>query len=227
MVSKAKKSTRKPRATKAKKTTPTPSLAPAAPTTVSTKAVDKVTSKTAAKTAAKTATKDESTLADAFVHVLGQLTSLRSQLTHITGQVRVLAKRADRELRAAQKASRKRSSKSGTRAPSGFVKPTRISKELAAFLGKDWGTEMARTQVTREINAYIRAHNLQDPKNGRRILADTKLRKLLKLQKSDELTYFNLQRYMSPHFAKASATKALAAAAAAAEAAKVVAAKSS
>jgi len=195
MVSKAKKPARKPRATKAKKTTKA-AAAPAAPPAAP-----------AQKAAKKTPVKDESTLADAFVHVLGQLTSLRSQLTNITGQVRTLAKRADRELRAAQKAGKKRSSKSGTRAPSGFVKPTRISKELAAFLGKDWGTEMARTQVTREINAYIRAHNLQDPKNGRRILADTKLRKLLKLQKSDELTYFNLQRYMSPHFAKASASK--------------------
>ena len=62
---------------------------------------------------------------------------------------------------------------------------------------------MARTEVTHEINSYIRAHKLQDPENGRRILADAKLRKLLKLKKDDELTYFNLQRYMSPHFAKA------------------------
>ena len=147
--------------------------------------------------------KVETTLSDAFVQVLGQLTSLRSQLTNITGQVRALQKRADRELRAAQKLNKKRSSKSGTRAPSGFVKPTKISKELALFLNKPHGTEMARTQVTREINTYIRAHKLQDPKNGRRILADTALRKLLKLSKSDELTYFNLQRYMSPHFAKA------------------------
>ena len=154
------------------------------------------------------AAKVETTLSDAFVQVLGQLTSLRSQLTNITGQVRSLQKRADRELRAAHKLNKKRSSKSGTRAPSGFVKPTKISKELAAFLNKPHGTEMARTQVTREINTYIRAHKLQDPKNGRRILADTALRKLLKLNKNDELTYFNLQRYMSPHFAKATKTVA-------------------
>ena len=101
-------------------------------------------------------------------------------------------------------------------APSSFVKPTKISKELASFLGKPQGTEMARTEVTREINAYIRAHNLQDPKNGRVIRADSKLRKLLKLNKEDELTYFNLQRYMSPHFAKSAKAKAAAAAAAAA-----------
>ena len=105
--------------------------------------------------------------------------------------------------------------KGGNRAPSGFVKPTLISNELAVFLNKERGTEMARTAVTREINAYIRAHSLQDPKNGRRILPDTKLRKLLKVGKSDELTYFNLQRYMSPHFAKSAKAKAAAAAAAA------------
>lgn len=141
-------------------------------------------------------------LADAFGNLLGQLTALRSQLTSVTGQVRQLQKRADRELKNAHKASKKRSRRSGNRAPSGFVKPTKISSELAAFLGKPKGTEMARTEVTREINGYIRQHSLQDPANGRRILADAKLKKLLKLKSSDELTYFNLQRYMSPHFAK-------------------------
>ena len=142
------------------------------------------------------------TMSDNFTNLLAQLSALRSQLTSVTTQVRALSKRADRELKQAQKQGRKKR-KSGNRAPSGFVKPTKISVELAAFLGKPKGTEMARTEVTREINSYIRAHKLQDPKNGRHILADAKLRKLLKLGKNDELTYFNLQRYMSPHFAKA------------------------
>ena len=142
------------------------------------------------------------TMGDQFTALLAQLTALRSQLTSVTSQVRALSKRADRELKQAQKQGRKKR-KSGNRAPSGFVKPTKISVELATFLGKAKGTEMARTEVTREINSYIRQHKLQDPQNGRRILADAKLRKLLKLGKNDELTYFNLQRYMSPLFAKA------------------------
>jgi chromatin remodeling complex protein RSC6 len=61
---------------------------------------------------------------------------------------------------------------------------------------------MARTEVTRDINKYIRAHNLQDVTNGRKIIPDAKLSALLKIGATDELTYFNLQRYMSPHFAK-------------------------
>ena len=141
-------------------------------------------------------------LSDSFSELLSQLSALRTQLAAVTSSTRALQKRADRELKSAQKNARKRQRKSGNRAPSGFVKPTKISTELATFLGKPQGTEMARTEVTREINSYIRSHKLQDPSNGRRILADAKLRKLLRLGKNEELTYFNLQRYMSPHFAK-------------------------
>lgn len=144
-------------------------------------------------------------LQEQFQQVLSQCTALRSQLTTLTTQVRVLSKRTDRELKAARKAGRKKK-RTGNRQPSGFVKPTKISNELALFLGKPKDSEMARTDVTREINKYIRAHNLQDPKNGRHILADAKLKKLLKLKKDDDLTYFNLQKFMSPHFAKASST---------------------
>ena len=105
------------------------------------------------------------------------------------------------------KSSQKKKRKSGNRAPSGFVKPTPISKELASFLGKPQGTEMARTEVTREINAYIREHKLQDSANGRQINPDKALNALLKVPSGEVLTYFNLQRYMSPHFAKASSSQ--------------------
>lgn len=140
-------------------------------------------------------------LSDAFGDVLTQLSEWRRTITSLTAQVRALRTRAERDVKAAQKQSRRRKT---NRKPSGFVKPTLISTELASFLGKPKGTEMARTEVTKEINQYIRANSLQDKSNGRIIHPDTKLRKLLKLTKSDELTYFNLQKYMSPHFAKAS-----------------------
>ena len=114
-----------------------------------------------------------------------------------------MEKKSTRELKTASKAGAKRKRKTGNRSPSGFVKPTLISADLATFLGKPAGSEMARTEVTREINKYIRENNLQDTANGRKINADAKLAALLKIDTAvEELTYFNLQRYMSPHFAK-------------------------
>ena len=132
-----------------------------------------------------------------------KLQQISSIFSSMKGDFKTLEKTIARELKAAQKASSKRAKRAGNRQPSGFVKPTRISDELAKFLGKAQGTEMARTDVSKEINAYIRANNLQRPDNGRFIVPDAKLTTLLKLGKNDELSYFNLQRYMKPHFIKA------------------------
>ena len=148
---------------------------------------------------------DVSTVTADYSEFMSKLQQLSSLISTLKNEFRSLEKRASRELKVATKASSKRKRKTGNRSPSGFVKPTLISKELADFLGKTEGTEMARTEVTREINAYIRANQLQDKTNGRRINADSKLSSLLKLASGEELTYFNLQRYMSPHFAKSSA----------------------
>jgi upstream activation factor subunit UAF30 len=145
----------------------------------------------------------EAPLAEQSVEFLAKLQQLGTLISSLKTEYRTLEKKWSREVKAAQKQSSKRKRKAGNRAPSGFVKPTKISDELASFLGKEKGTEMARTDVTREINTYIRAHKLQDKDNGRKIIPDTKLAALLKLKKTDELTYFNLQKYMSPHFAKA------------------------
>jgi upstream activation factor subunit UAF30 len=142
-------------------------------------------------------------LAEQSVEFLTKLQQLGAMIASLKVEYRSLEKKWTRELKTAQKQSSKRKKRAGSRAPSGFVKPTRISDELAKFLEKPAGSEMARTEVTRDINKYIRTHKLQDEANGRKINPDSKLAALLKLNKTDELTYFNLQRYMSPHFAKA------------------------
>ena len=131
-----------------------------------------------------------------------KLQSLVALVNVVKNDYKTLEKSVARELKVAQKASSRRKKSSGNRAPSGFVKPTLITDELAAFLGKEKGTLLARTAVSKEINGYIRANNLQDPTNGRKINADAKLAKLLKLAKTDELTYFNLQKFMKHHFIK-------------------------
>jgi len=156
----------------------------------------------------------ESPITDKSIDFLAKLNSLGNMLSSLKADYRALEKLWSKDLKAAQKLGSKRKRKAGNRAPSGFVKPTKISDELAKFLGMPFGSEMARTEVTRGINTYIRAQNLQDKENGRKINPDSKLAALLSLKKTDELTYFNLQRYMSPHFAKSAAATAAAAAAA-------------
>lgn len=144
----------------------------------------------------------DNSLFEASADFIAKLQQVNSIIASLKSEYRLLEKKWTRELKIAQKSSSKRKRRVGNRAPSGFVKPTLISDELAQFLDKPSGSEMARTEVTRDINKYIRAHNLQDVSNGRKIIPDAKLSALLKIGATDELTYFNLQRYMSPHFAK-------------------------
>ena len=83
---------------------------------------------------------------------------------------------------------------------SGFSKPGPISDELRTFLklGKD--ELIARTEVTKKITNYCKDNNLQNLDDKRIILPDKSLQKLLRIKKSDQLTYFNLQKYMKVHF---------------------------
>lgn len=139
-----------------------------------------------------------------IVSLLAELASLDQQEVLIQQQRRnkrrLLEKAIIKVLKANSKATSKKQKRFGNRQPSGFIRPTLISDELASFLGKESGTEMARTAVTNLINNYIKSNSLKDLKNGRQINADDKLSTLLKLEKDDVLTYFNLQKFMKHHF---------------------------
>ena len=64
---------------------------------------------------------------------------------------------------------------------------------------------MARTEVTKFLTKYISDNNLQDQSNKRKILPDSALKSLLNVGSNDEVTYFNLQKYMKVHFPKSAA----------------------
>ena len=157
---------------------------------------------TTTSTELETTTQEAAPVSSEFSDFMTKLQQLGNLVNSLKSEFRTLEKKANKDLKSITKANAKRKRKNVNRAPSGFVKPTLISAELASFLGKTVGTEMARTEVTKEINTYIRDHQLQDKANGRIINADTKLSSLLKIPAGEELTYFNLQRYMSPHFTK-------------------------
>lgn len=148
-----------------------------------------------------------------FASINSRLAELRVLETSLVQDVRKLQKNAMKYLKEVSKKSRRRRAPPAEgdkkRPPSGFAKPALISPELCTFLGKPQGTEMARTEVTKFLTSYIKEHELQDPENRRRIRPDKKLQKLLNTTTKDEVTYFNLQKYMKVHFppSKASALK--------------------
>jgi chromatin remodeling complex protein RSC6 len=150
----------------------------------------------------------ETGIIDLFSQFSLKLTTIHSSFTALKNDLRVLEKRCNKDMKTMLKKSSKKK-RNPNRAPSGFVKPALISEELATFLGKPLGTEMARTSVTKEINQYIKEKSLGDKSNGRHIIPDEALSTLLKLKPEDELTYFNLQRFMSHHFTKSDSSKAV------------------
>ncbi len=74
------------------------------------------------------------------------------------------------------------------------MQPMKISDELAAVVGKG---PMPRTEVTKKLWAYIKAHRRQDPNNKRNILPDEKLEKVLGKKKS--VNMFEMTKLVSAH----------------------------
>lgn len=142
-----------------------------------------------------------------FTNISVLVQEIQGQLSKLRTELKVVEKSVSKEMKHLDKVYSKKKKNKGTRAPSGFVKPTKISNELALFLSKEPGAMMARTDVTKEMTNYIRENKLQDKENGRKIIPDDKLTKLLNIDSSVELTYFNLQKYMSPHFEKSPVTE--------------------
>ena len=58
---------------------------------------------------------------------------------------------------------------------SAFMKPMKISEDLAAVVGKG---PMPRSQVVKKLWVYIKKNDLQDKKNRRNIIADANLKKV-------------------------------------------------
>jgi chromatin remodeling complex protein RSC6 len=144
--------------------------------------------------------KGEKTISQ-FSGILGTLSSFRSQITLLQNQVRVLEKSYNKKIRNMEKEVKKNKSK-GNRKPSGFAVPTKITNELCDFMKLSHGTAVARTEVTQYIINYIKKNELQWKENRKIIKPDKALTSLLSVEAKDEVTYFNLQKYMNRHFKK-------------------------
>lgn len=153
----------------------------------------------------KTDTATDAPIADElfsqFEQLISQLTTMKSQITGIQQNIKHLEKSVKKQMKGLKKEVVKTKNK-GNRQPSGFAKPSKVTKELCEFMNKDEGSEIARTEVTRALVAYIKENKLQNTTNSKIILPDNKLKNLLGLDDTQVLTYFNIQKYMNKHFIK-------------------------
>lgn len=101
--------------------------------------------------------------------------------------------------------TRNSSTKKSNNNNSGFLKPVKISNEMAKFTGWNANELRSRVDVTKFLCNYIKENNLQNPTDKRQIIADNKLCKLLDYdpkKMKEPLTYYRIQSYIKPHFVK-------------------------
>ena len=155
-----------------------------------------------------------------FVSIQSILANLKSQINDLQDQLQILEKKERQAPQApavqasaaqapAAQAPAVLAPAALTQAPpsktkkavSGFDTPEKITDELALFIGLQCGQEISRTVANQHILNYIKRNNLQDKTNPKRILPDEKLIHLLRLQEvKEELTYFNIHKYIHFHF---------------------------
>jgi len=144
---------------------------------------------------------NENDVFEQFGIVIDSLTAFRNQINSIQQQIKQLEKNVKKEMKVLKKDIIKNKNK-GNRKPSGFAKPSKVTKELCDFMNKSEGTEIARTEVTRALVSYIKENKLENVNNSKIITPDQKLKFLLGIEEEQEVTYFNIQKFMNKHFVK-------------------------
>jgi chromatin remodeling complex protein RSC6 len=148
-------------------------------------------------------------IVEQFATINDSITLFKMQLSSLHQQLKTIEKNVKKEVKNSKKD--KKTSAKAPRAPSGFAKPTKVTKELCHFMDKPEGTEIARTEVTKALISYIKSNNLLEESENtkkKKIVPDEKLKNLLGIDndKLNELTYFNIQKYMNKHFCKNTVT---------------------
>jgi chromatin remodeling complex protein RSC6 len=143
------------------------------------------------------------TISSQFATINDSLTLFKMQLSTLQQQLKTVEKNVKKELKSMKK-NKNSDILKPKRNPSGFAKPTKVTKELCEFMNKPEGSEIARTEVTKVLVTYIKTNNLleqgEDAKN--KIIPDEKLKNLLGVSDEEltDLNYFNIQKYMNKHF---------------------------
>ena len=136
-----------------------------------------------------------------FEGVINGLSVVKTQINTLQQSLKQLEKNVKKQMKGLKKEVGKNKVK-GNRKPSGFATPSKVTKELCEFMKKQEGSEIARTEVTKSLIEYIKENKLQNQSNNKIIIPDEKLKFLLGIEDGQELTYFNIQKYMTKHFIK-------------------------
>ena len=136
-----------------------------------------------------------------FNSITESLNLFKNHIGNVQQQIKLLEKNVKKQIKQLKKETKKNKNK-GNRKPSGFARPSKVTKELCEFMNKKEGTEIARTEVTRALVKYIKNNKLENTSNSQLISPDNKLKYLLGIDDNQELTYFNIQKYMNKHFIK-------------------------
>ena len=136
-----------------------------------------------------------------FEDVISGLNMVKGHITSLQNTIRQLEKDVKKQMKGLKKEAIKSKNK-GNRSPSGFAKPSKVTKELCEFMNRSEGSEIARTEVTKALVSYIKENKLENEANRKIIMPDNKLKFLLGLEDGQELTFFNIQKYMNKHFVK-------------------------
>merc|ERR1712025_510714 len=76
---------------------------------------------------------------------------------------------------------------------SGLTKPMKLSADLADIVGKK---EASRAECIKQLWAYLKKNNLQDPENKQFFIPDKKMAKIFG---TDKIRAFGMAKFLSAH----------------------------
>ena len=148
------------------------------------------------------ATGPTTTVAQDIEAMIASVQAVRDGASKQLKALQALQKRVARELKeAGRKRRRNKKTEDGEvkeKRPSIFTTPVTLKDDLASFLGKSKGSQMAPADVSKAIGEYIESHKLKNQEKGKghTIYPDAAMRKALGIKEGEAVTYRNIQGYL-------------------------------
>jgi chromatin remodeling complex protein RSC6 len=142
------------------------------------------------------------TIEESLLRIEEELIKERNNVNNLLKLIVDVRKDYGRLSKEITKKGRKKNDSADKKKLSGALGPIFLDDELCQFLGKPSGTKMNAPEVIKALNVYIVENKLQVDNNKTIISPDDKLASLLKVNDEEQLTYFNIQKYLSKHYIK-------------------------